>query len=216
MTAIVPPAAPSVPVYPALGSPTFNLGAYTFGTAMPGIVSGIDALVANAYANATEAYNRATNAANSEVSAANSANVALGAANFKGNWAAGTYLMPSCVKHGGRFWLVGVASTTGTPGVSPDWLPLDAGIVPTALITGSTTAVIGVRYLLAATGITLTAPTTWLKGDYFGFREVAGLMGAIVDFGATKVRGLTAGSVVIDAPRQGMDLYYEDATRGLI
>ena len=152
----------------------------------------------------------------SAVTATNAAATALGAANFKGNWAAGTYVRPACVKHGGRFWLVATVSTTGTPGVSSDWIPLDAGIVPTSVVSANTAGVVGVRYLIAATGITLTAPTVWLKGDYFGFREVAGLLGAMVDFGATKVRSKTVGIATFDVPCQGMDLFYEDATRGLI
>ena len=34
---VAPPAAPTVPVYPALGSPSFNQEAYTFGSSMPGV-----------------------------------------------------------------------------------------------------------------------------------------------------------------------------------
>lgn len=157
----------------------------------------------------------AATATGQAVAAAQSAATALSLSNFKGNWAAGTYTAPACVKHLGRFWLLGVPSTTGTPSVSADWVASDQGVVPTAVITGNTTGVVGVRYLIAA-NLTLTAPTTWLKGDYFGFREVAGVVGAIVDFGATKVRGIAAGAMRIDVPRAEADLFYEDATRGLV
>lgn len=63
MTPIVPvPAAPTVPTYPPLGSATFNVDAYAYGSGMPGVVTGIKALVDNAWNNATAANERATTA----------------------------------------------------------------------------------------------------------------------------------------------------------
>ena len=52
---VTPPAAPVVPLYPPLGSATFNADAYAYGTAMPSVVDGINALATNVYNNALAA-----------------------------------------------------------------------------------------------------------------------------------------------------------------
>lgn len=75
-------------------------------------------------------------------------------------------------------------------------------------------AVVGVRYLLAANDITLVAPTTASKGDYHGYRLMGGVTGCSWVWAATKVRGGTPGTLVIDVPE--FDLFYEDSTRGYI
>ena len=218
---VTPPAAPVVPLYPPLGSATFNADAYAYGTAMPSVVGGINDLADSAHTNALSANESATAAQQSALDASNAAAPALAAANFKGLWGdlTGPLSKPACVKHAGRFWLLlnNIADVTASePGVSADWAALDAGTVPSSVITTNTTGIVGVRYLLAASGITLTAPTTWLKGDYLGFREVAGSTTSIVNFGSTKQRGRSVGAVTVDVAYQGMDLFYEDATRGLI
>lgn len=84
------------------------------------------------------------------------------------------------------------------------------------LSTASATvnAVVGVRYLLAANGITLVAPTTAIKGDYHGYRLMGGVTGCSWVWAATKVRGGTPGTLVIDVPE--FDLFYEDSTRGYV
>ena len=57
---VTPPAAPVVPLYPPLGSATFNADAYAYGTAMPGVVDGMDALAESAHVNAISASESAT------------------------------------------------------------------------------------------------------------------------------------------------------------
>lgn len=81
MTSIVtPPATPSVPTYPALGSPTFNAEAYAYGSAMPGVSTGIGALAANAHNNAVAANERAVAADDSADAAAISQSAAAASA----------------------------------------------------------------------------------------------------------------------------------------
>ncbi|WP_052712025.1 pyocin knob domain-containing protein [Paracidovorax citrulli] len=64
MTDIVPtPAPPTVPPYPALGSSNFNSEAYTYGSNMPGVVAGIQAMCQAAWTNAVAGQERATAAA---------------------------------------------------------------------------------------------------------------------------------------------------------
>ena len=52
---VAPPAAPTVPVYPALGSPSFNQEAYAYGSAMPGVSATLGAIGAAAHTNAVSA-----------------------------------------------------------------------------------------------------------------------------------------------------------------
>ena len=60
MTAIVNvPATPTVPVFPALGSASFNVEAYAWGTAMPTVASGIHGIAESAKTNATAAKEQA-------------------------------------------------------------------------------------------------------------------------------------------------------------
>ena len=81
---------------------------------------------------------------------------------------------------------------------------------------GTLAATKGVRYLIAANGVTLTAPTSLAKGDVHGVRVMRGVTGFVWDFGATKVRGGTPGTLEWNLGAQGLDLVYEDATRGFV
>lgn len=94
-----PPAAPTVPPYPQLGSPSFNSEAYAVGTGMPGVVDGIAALAANAFTNATAANERAD-------AAASSASAASIMTSFKGLWSAqvGQLSRPATVLDNGAYW----------------------------------------------------------------------------------------------------------------
>lgn len=175
-------------------------------------------------ANATEAEAAAATATAQASAAVAARDTAFAAANFKGNWGdlTGALAMPACVRHLGRFWvlLANLANvTTAVPGVSGSWAALDAGTVPSQLLsTASATvnAVVGVRYIVAANNVTLVAPTTFLKGDFHGARWMTGASGGVWDFGTTPLRGWAAGTLEIDVVRFGLDLFYEDATRGLI
>ncbi len=70
MTDIVPiPTPPTVPLYPALGSANFNSEAYTYGSNMPGVVAGIQAMCQAAWTNAVAAQERAAAAAGSATTA---------------------------------------------------------------------------------------------------------------------------------------------------
>lgn len=223
-TPVAVPAAPVVPAYPLLGSPTFNADAYAVGTAMPGAVAGIKAIADAAHTNALSASEDAAAAAGASVAASQAASVAASAANFKGNWSdlTGALAMPACVRHSGRFWvlLANLANvTTAVPGVSASWAALDVGIVPSQLLStaGATVnAVVGVRYIVAANNVTLVAPASFLKGDFHGARWMTGATGGVWNFGTTPLRGWAAGTLEIDVERFGLDLYYEDTTRGLI
>ena len=90
-TPITPvPTAPTVPEFPALGDPAFNTKAYAWGSAEPGVVTGIAALAQNAYGNATAANERAQAAAQSLSDVNDAKDVALGAIDSAKNSAVGT------------------------------------------------------------------------------------------------------------------------------
>lgn len=95
MTSIVtPPDTPTVPTYPELGSPTFNAEAYAYGSAMPGVSTGIGALAANVHNNAVATNERAVAADASKVAAGlseiNAAASAASALNAPGTQATST------------------------------------------------------------------------------------------------------------------------------
>ncbi|MBU0788880.1 MAG: hypothetical protein KKB08_06735 [Gammaproteobacteria bacterium] len=202
---------------------TFDARAYPYQVALSGAYrTQINAIADNVNNNAGEAVSAATAAAGAAASAADVQAVVLGAANFKGLWSSltGPLSKPATVKDGGRFWLLldDLADVTAAvPGVSASWTALDTGIAPTQYITSNTTVVPGVRYIVGASGITLNMTgVTWAKGDYFGVREAIGTGTYTINFGTTKDRTQTRGSVLLDAGFRQLDRNYEDATRGLI
>lgn len=100
-----------------------------------------------------------------------------------------------------------------TDGSAASWAWPELPAVP---ITTNTTGVAGVRYIIGAPGITLTAPTSWVEGDPFAVSEAITGSTYSIDFGATKVRGVAVGLVTIDAALSGFSMQYKNATLGLI
>lgn len=161
---VTPPAAPTVPPYPALGSPTFNADAYTFGSTMPAVVAGIDALAENAFTNAKSANEDAVEAQSSASAAAQSALFTAGSANFKGNWASlsGGLNKPASAAYAGRVWLLLdnlPEVTAAVPGVSASWAAYDV-LLPVEPVEGPTkTMISGYHYSVEYAGqVTLTMP----------------------------------------------------------
>jgi len=90
MTDVVPiPNPPTVPPYPALGSPNFNAEAYAYGSAMPSVVAGILAMAQAGYTNGVAANERATAASGAAGTATQQADAAMGYRN-QANAAAST------------------------------------------------------------------------------------------------------------------------------
>ncbi len=159
---VSPPSAPTVPPYPALGSPTFNADAYTFGSTMPAVVAGIDALAENAFTNATSANESAVAAQASASDSDSSASVAMASANFKGEWSglSGALPKPASVANDGRFWLLlnDLADvTTAVPGVSASWLAFDILLQVIPVNTSTVTLVSGKEYSFDYLGGPITA-----------------------------------------------------------
>lgn len=168
---VTPPAKPTVPPYPALGSPTFNTDAYTFGSGMPGVVSGIDAQVQNAFANATAANESALASAASAAASDQAASVSLASANFKGQWSGltGALSKPASTSHAGRFWLLldNLADVTAAvPGVSASWLAFDILLPVIPVTTAYAELISGKEYSVLYTGgqVTLKMPPPGIGG----------------------------------------------------
>ena len=207
---------------PQRSDPTnFAARADLFLAALPTFATETNLVASEVNANASTASSQAGIAVSAANAATDAASKSLAAANFKGEWftLAGALNKPACVKHNGRFWLLLNNLTnvaTSQPGVSADWTSIDAGTPITQVITSNTTAVVGVRYIIAASTLTLTLPTTGLlKGDYIGIRlAVDPAPTQIVDFGSVKLLGQTAGQVYMDAKGFMIDLNYENSTYG--
>ena len=192
-----------------------------FLAALPTFATETNLVASEVNTNASTASSQAGIAVSAANAATDAAAQALATANFKGEWftLAGALNKPACVKHNGRFWLLLnnlTNVTTSQPGVSADWTSIDAGAPITQVITSNTIAVVGVRYIIAASTLTLTLPTTGLlKGEYIGIRlAVNPSPTQIVDFGSVKLLGQTAGQVYMDAKGFMIDLNYENSTYG--
>lgn len=125
-TIVIPPAAPTVPTYPALGSATFNQEAFNYGSAMPGITLRQYEIGQAAYQNAVAAQEFAQASSDSAANSQTSSQLALSAANMKGAWASltGALAVPATVTHLGRFWVLtrNVANVAvEVPGTSTAW-----------------------------------------------------------------------------------------------
>ena len=109
-----PPTALTVPIYPQLGSPAFNQEAYSYGSSMPAVAAGMQALADNAFNNANVAVQAAAGA--QTITA------------FKGLWSGltGALAVPATTLHNNTYWVLlsDVANVAAeTPGVSAKWAP---------------------------------------------------------------------------------------------
>lgn len=227
MAATPVPSFTAPPDFPALSdraAGTYNSKAFAWATAWQSTTGpNVYAMADSARLNALEAKAQTDTAVAAGTQAATAAATALSAANFKGEWPSlsGALAKPACVKHNGRFWMLlnNLADVTASQPVlgNADWTSLDAGITPSQVITVNAAVVPGVRNIIAASGVVLDMTgVAWAKGDYFGVREAIGAGTYTINYGATKDRTQTRGSIVIDAGFRQLDRTYEDATRGLI
>lgn len=213
----------ALPTPPSRDDPAnFSTRADAFLGALPTFATEANALqtdVNTKQSTATTAANSATAAANTALDAAS---VASASANFKGLWGdlTGALNKPASVKHNGRFWLLlnNLADVTASePGVSADWTASDNGTDITQKITVTTSAVVGVTYLIDNTSIELDLPATGLlKGDFIGVALLATPGTQTIDTGGTKVNKQTmvSNKILLDRANVAFRLVYEDATVG--
>lgn len=216
-----PPLIAELPEAPYVGDPQFNQHADALLSHLGTMRDQVNASNASSYVNALAAKDLASQALSASVLAQQAQAIALGMSNFKGLYEAlhGGLNMPASTKHANRIWLLvrNVADVQAeVPGVSDAWSPNDSGQVVTQQITADTQGIAGVKYLIAAPNITLTAPTVWNKGDRFGYQLVVPVNGQQLDFGGVAVMGVARGLVVLNKRRINDDWMFEDNTLGLI
>ena len=183
---VAPSAAPTVPAYPALGSPSFNAEAYAVGTAMPAVVDGINDLAGNAFTNATSAHESALAAQQANESASDAMAAALASSNFKGEWSGltGAIIRPASVRHTSQYWLLlqDLADVSASqPGVdAASWgelVDLKDGVIPAT--GGVMNCLLGDYFTLTVDGsVTLSFTNTPTKA-YSCVLEILHNSGAI-------------------------------------
>ncbi len=226
--AIPPTAAPTVPVYPALGSSNFNAQAYTYATAMPGVSGALGSLAANvaqnadiAFENAGDAELAANAAAASEAQAAVFATTAAGAAGAE-MWQG----YPMAYTFGALVWSPAngmiyrcrspMVSGGGDPSSnSADWWLIGAPLsAPIRQIAANTNAQSGMHYVITA-ALTLTLPASPALRDIVQITDLSMSMTVMVDPGSKKISG-TTGQMKLNVPRVRVQLIYSGEEKGWI
>ncbi len=167
---VAPDTAPSVPEFPALGDPSFNAKAYTWGSWVPTLVTWITGAVSKAYQNALSAFESATASAASAAASEASAVTSLAGSNFKGDWSGltGTLNKPASVAHAGRVWLLldNLADVTAAvPGVSASWRAYDVVLPLVHVTTATFTAVAGYHYSIEYAGQCTGTMPAYVEGS---------------------------------------------------
>lgn len=206
-TPVAPPPAPTVPLYPALGSASFNQDAYAYATAMPAVSAALGSIGQAAYTNAVAAQERADSAAaqssaaaQASASAAMAAQAASAAAGAT-KWDAGSYGEGAVVWSPANGLLyrkkaAGPSSTDPSADAALWWLLGAALAAPLQLISTNTNAVPGTHYVLTA-ALTLTLPANPALRDVVQITDLSGSRAAVINPSGQLVRG-ASGSVVLN------------------
>ena len=213
----------ALPTPPSRDDPAnFSARADDFLGALPDFATEANQLATDVNNKAVEVNQDANEAAQSAQTALTATNTVLGATAFKGPWSSltGVLNVPATVFHLGQYWILqqNLPNVTAVqPGTDlTKWVPLVAGAAPSVVVTTDTTAVPGIRYLMAATNITLTFPAILQKGDYFGVIDLVGDKTCKINFNGHKFRGRAAGVVTFNVPFSAINATYEDTMRGLV
>lgn len=229
--AIPPTAAPTVPVYPALGSANFNLQAYTYGSSMPAVSIALGNLAANVAQNADIAFENAgdavlaANAAAASEAQAGSMAAAAAASVGATKWVGSQDGMPYYYVFGAVVWSPANGllyrcrvpmTALSEPSVSPDewWLIGGASSPPIAFVAADTVAQPGMHYVLLA-AVTLTLPYPAALRDTVLVTDLSMSMAAIVDPVENKIRGAN-GAMKINAKRVKFSLIYSGPEKGWV
>jgi hypothetical protein len=104
----------------------------------------------------------------------------------------------------------------GDTATGPVILPFSDKQTQTITAPGTVSATAGVRYIIAANGVTLNAPASPAVNSYHGVVICHGVSGFVWNFGSVRLRGATPGSLEWNLNPQAVDLHYIDATRGYV
>lgn len=224
--ALSPPAVPTVPPYPALGSANFNQEAWTYATSMPGVSAGLQALAANvagntniAHDNATAASTSAGNAALSAALAAQSVTDAAAAAGAT-KWASGqTYAQGAVVwspANGLNYRRKAAGAGAIDPSADPaNWWLLGAPqALPIQIISANTQAQANTHYVLTA-ACTLTLPASPAVRDVVQVTDLSDSLGVVIDPNGAPVRG-EYGALILNVQRVRAAFIYSGSTKGWV
>lgn len=225
-SAVTPPAAPTVPIYPPLGSPTFNQDAYAYGSAMPGVSVALGALAQNvatntdaSHSNALASQAAAVAAGQSEAAAALSVAAAAAAAGAV-KWVSGTAYGEGVVVWSPQSGYNYRRKAAGAGAIDPsadatNWWLLGAPLAaPIQRITTNTQAQVGVHYVIEAP-LTLTLPPAPASRDVVQITDLSASSAAVVDPGASLIRG-ASGALVLDARTSRFSLIFAGPEKGWI
>jgi hypothetical protein len=106
--------------------------------------------------------------------------------------------------------------TTGivTPGVEADLVDADKVVTPTSVITGNTTAVAGIHYIMTSS-LQLTLPASPTVGDVVRVSNRTGTTTAAVLRNGQNIMGV-ADNLEIDAEHISFGLLFTGATQGWV
>lgn len=232
--AIPPTAAPTVPVYPALGSANFNQEAFTYGASMPGVSAALGELAANvaenadiARENAYDAEQHANAASKYEAMAGIFASTAAAAVDVT-RWLSitqgGLYRAGDVVYSpiNGQLYRrkgddPGVAIGTDTdPSADPlSWWLIGAPFAaPIVKVAADIPAQVGMHYVFTA-GALLTLPASPAPRDIVQFTDLSQSRNARIDPQGKKIRGQT-GVMRLEMLRARFSLIYLDEETGWI
>ena len=230
--AIPPTSAPTVPIYPALGSANFNQEAYTYATTMPSVSATLGDLAANVAENADIARENAYDAEQNAISAAkyesmaglfaSTAAAAVGVTRWLPILQGGIYHAGDVVYSpvNGQLYRrrgddPGVAIGTNTdPSADPlSWWLIGAPFAaPITKVTADIPAQVGMHYVFM-TGSLLTLPASPAPRDIVQITDLSQSRNARIDPQGKKIRG-QSGVLRLEMLRARFSLIYLDETTG--
>ncbi|MDD0817215.1 hypothetical protein PSQ39_21450 [Curvibacter sp. HBC28] len=177
------------------------------------------AMMANVYANALDALASAVSASSSANAAQASANAAQALVNAA-KWVPGAYTAGQAVwspvdllTYRARVDLA--ASSVDPSSDRPNWAPAQDSGLPAQRITANTSAQVGLHYVFAAGGITLTFPASPAVGDRIGITNASGTATCLVDPNGKKFKGNSTVMKLDDLAASAV-LRYANSTDGWI
>lgn len=228
-----PTAAPTVPVYPALGSANFNQESYIFGSSMQGVSIDLGTLAANVAQNADIAFENAGDAnLAANAAAASQAQTALLAASAAQSVGAQRWQpIPKYYNGGEVVWspvngqtyrcsapegaAFGSYDDPSSASEAGNWWLIGAALSPPIeFVTVDTVARPGVHYVILAP-VKLTLPSPAALRDIVWITDLSGSMAATVDPGGAKIRG-QLGTMQLNLPRAQFQLVYSGNEKGWI
>lgn len=189
------PPTPIVPEYPALGAPDFNQKAYAYGTGMPAVVNGTQAIAVAAQSNALYAEDRAAASDARAVQAERAAAAAETSAQTAALIAGAQRWQPGDYAQGAVVWSPlslltyrrvpeGVTASTTDPSLDPSAWRLSGSphSMPTQELSGPGPHQLatGMHYLLLTADVVAVMPATAFAQEQLRITNLSGYSGQLL------------------------------------